>query len=142
MRNMRIVVAAKPDAEEPWVAQAAAGLAKQTGASVAVVSVDQVELERLAAAPRSVFTQAAEQAAATMARHLGEAGVEASHSVVPGRPVQGILDFAEQQKADLIVVGATTRPSVAERLLGSVPLDLIKKSTRPVVVITHPAHSR
>jgi nucleotide-binding universal stress UspA family protein len=135
---MRIVVAAKPDADQPWVAQAAAGLAKQTGASVAVVSVDQVELERLAAAPRSLFTQAAEQAAATMARRLGEAGVSVTHSVVPGRAVQGILDFADQQKADLIVVGATTRPAVAERLLGSVPLDLVKKSTRPVVVITHP----
>ena len=135
---MRIVVAAKPDAEQPWVADAAAGLAKQTGASVAVVSVDQVELERLAAAPRSVFTQAAEHAAATMARRLSEAGIEVTHAVVPGRPVQGILDFAEQQKADLIMIGATTRPAVAERLLGSVPLDLVKHSTRPVVVITHP----
>ena len=55
---MHIVVAAKPDADQPWVADAVANLAKQTGASVAVVSVDEVELERLAAAPRSVFTQA------------------------------------------------------------------------------------
>jgi nucleotide-binding universal stress UspA family protein len=135
---MRIVVAVKPDADQPWVANAVAGLAKQTGASVAVVAVDQVELERLAAAPRSVFTQAAEQAAATMARRLGEAGVEVTHSVVPGRPVQGIMEFADQQKADLIVVGATTRPTVAERLLGSVPLDLVKRSSRPVLVVTHP----
>jgi nucleotide-binding universal stress UspA family protein len=141
MRSMRIVVAAKPDADEPWVAQAAAGLAKQTGASVAVVSVDEVELERLAAAPRSVFAQVAEHAAAAMARRVGEAGVEVTHSVVPGRPVQGILDFADQQTADLIVIGASTRPTVAERLLGSVPLDLVRRSTRPVVVITHPGHT-
>ena len=138
---MHIVVAVKPDADHPWLADAAADLAKQTGATVSVVSVDEVELERLAAAPRSVFTQAAEAAAATMARRLGEAGVEVTHSVVPGRPVQGILDFADQQKADMIVVGATTRPTVAERLLGSVPLDLVKRSTRPVVVVTHPAQA-
>jgi len=36
------------------------------------------------------------------------------------------------------VVGSSTRPAVAQRLLGSVPLALIEKSTRPVVVITHP----
>ena len=63
-----------------------------------------------------------------------------SVSVVPGRPVRAILDFAKQHNADLIVVGSSTRPKVAERLLGSVPLDLIKLSAKPVLVITHPGH--
>jgi nucleotide-binding universal stress UspA family protein len=138
---MHIVVAAKPDADQPWVAEAVANLAKQTGATVAVVSVDEVELERLAGAPRSVFTQQAEQAAATMAQRLAERDVVATHTVLPGRALQGILDFADEQKADLIVVGSSSRPAVTERLLGSVPLDLIKKSSRPVLVITHPGHS-
>lgn len=138
MRDMRIVVAAKPDVDQPWVAESVISLAKQTGAEVTVVSVDAVELERLAAVPRSVFTQAAEQAAATMARRVGEAGIVVSHTVVAGRPVDGILDTADRHNADLIVVGATTKPAVAERLLGSVPLDLVKRSTRPVVVITNP----
>jgi nucleotide-binding universal stress UspA family protein len=136
---MRIVVAAKPDAEQPWVAESVISLAKQTGADVTVVSVDMVELERLAAVPRSVFTQAAEHAAATMARRISEAGVPTTHTVVSGRPVDGILATAERHNADLIVVGASTRPAVAERLLGSVPLDLVKRSTRPVVVVTHPS---
>lgn len=138
MRDMRIVVAAKPDTDQPWVADAVIGLAKQTAATVEVVSVDSVELERLAAVPRSVFTQAAEQAAAAMARRIAEGGIEVTHAVVPGRPVHGILDFADRREADLIVIGATSRPTVAERLLGSVPLDLVKRSSRPVVVITHP----
>lgn len=138
MRDMRIVVAAKPDADQPWVAESVISLAKQTGAEVTVVSVDAVELERLAAVPRSVFTQAAEQAAATMARRIGEAGVPVTHTVVSGRPVDGILNTADRHNADLIVVGATTKPAVAERLLGSVPLSLVKRSTRPVVVITNP----
>ncbi|MEV7624453.1 universal stress protein [Actinoplanes sp. NPDC089786] len=136
---MRIVVAAKPDADQPWVADAAIGLAKQTGAEVMVVAVDAVELERLAAVPRNVFTQAAELAAATMSRRLAEAGVPVTHAVLSGRPVDGILDAADRHNADLIVVGATTRPAVAERLLGSVPLDLVKRSSRPVVVVTHPS---
>jgi nucleotide-binding universal stress UspA family protein len=135
---MHIVVAAKPDADQPWVADAVADLAKQTGTTVAVVSVDEVELERLAAAPRSVFTQAAERAAAAMVDHLAARDVEATKTVLPGRPVQGILDFADQQNADLIVIGSSSRPAVAERLLGSVPLELIKRSRRPVTVVTYP----
>ena len=138
---MHIVVAAKPDADQPWVAEAVANLAKQTGATVAVVSVDEVELERLAGVPRSVFTQQAEQAAAAMTRRLAERGIEANHAVLPGRPLPGILEYADEQNADLIVVGSSSRPAVAERLLGSVPLDLIKKSSRPVLVITHPDQS-
>jgi nucleotide-binding universal stress UspA family protein len=135
---MHIVVAAKPDADQPWVAEAVANLAKQTDATVAVVAADEVELERLAGAPRSVFTQQAEHAAAEMARRLAERGVQASHTVLPGRPLPAIMGFADEQNADLIVVGSSSRPAVAERLLGSVPLDLIKKSSRPVLVITHP----
>ena len=139
---MHIVVAAKPDADQPWVAEAVANLAKQTGATVAVVSVDEVELERLAAVPRSVFTQQAEQAAAAMAQRLADRGVVATHTVLPGRPLQGVLEFADEQNADLIVVGSSSRPAETERLLGSVPLDLIKKSSRPVLVITHPDQSK
>ena len=139
---MHIVVAVKPDTDQPWLADAVINLAKQTGATVAVVSVDEVELERLAAAPRSVFTEAAEQAAAAMVRRLADAGVQATKTVLPGRRVQRILEFADEQNADLIVVGSTSRPAVAERLLGSVPLDLIQKSIRPVTVITHPHQAR
>jgi nucleotide-binding universal stress UspA family protein len=137
---MRIVVAAKPEADQPWLADAVTGLAKQTQASVAVVAADEVELERLASVPRSVFADKAFAAATSLARRLAEAGIEASVSVVPGRPVRAILDFAKQHNADLIVVGSSTRPKVAERLLGSVPLDLIKLSAKPVLVITHPGH--
>jgi nucleotide-binding universal stress UspA family protein len=137
---MRIVVAAKPDADQPWVADAVTSLVKQTGASVAVVAADEIELERLASAPRSVFVEKARAAADRMARHLAAAAVEAETTVVSGRPVPAILDFAEQQGADLIVVGSSSRPAVAERLLGSVPLDLLKRSSRPVLVVTHPHH--
>ena len=139
---MHIVVAAKPDADQPWVADAVVGLVRQTGASVAVVTADEVELERLAAVPRSVFAEKAQQSAAAMVRRLADAGIEASMTVLPGKALTGIMQFADQQKADLIVVGSSSRPVVAERLLGSVPLDLIKKSARPVLVVTHPGHAR
>jgi len=135
---MHIVLAAKPDADQPWIIDAVARLAKQTGATVAVVAVDQVELERFSAAPRSVFVQGAREAADTAVRRLADAGVAAQATVLSGRPIERIIEFAAQEQADVIVVGASTRPAVTERLLGSVPLQLIEKSARPVLVVTQP----
>ena len=136
---MHIVLAAKPDADQPWITDAVARLAKQTAATVSVVAVDQVELERFSAAPRSLFLQGAREAVDAAVRRLAEAGVEAQGTVLSGRPLERIIEFAEQQQADVIMVGASTRPAMAERLLGSVPLQLIEKSSRPVLVVTHPS---
>jgi nucleotide-binding universal stress UspA family protein len=135
---MHIVLAVKPDADQPWITDAVARLVRQTGASVALVAVDEVELERFSPAPRSVFVQGAREAADTAVRRLADAGIEAQPAVLPGRPLERIMEFADQQQADLIVVGASTRPALTERLLGSVPLELIEKSSRPVLVVTHP----
>ena len=137
---MHIVVAANPEAEQPWVADAVARLAKQTQATVAVVSVDEVELERLAPLPREVYLERADRAASALVDRLAAAGVQAGKTVLSGRPLDRILEFSDQQDADLVVVGSSTRPAIAERLLGSVPLELIKKSHRPVLVITNPGH--
>jgi nucleotide-binding universal stress UspA family protein len=135
---MHIVLAANPEADQPWVADAVIDLAKQTGASVAVVAVDEVELERLASVPRAVYAERAEQAATAAVERLTGAGITATRTVLPGRPLQRILEFADAEQADLIVVGSSAKPAVAQRLLGSVPLALIKKSERPVLVVTHP----
>ena len=135
---MHIVLAAKPEADQPWIAEAVARLAKQTDATVSVVAVDEVELERFSAAPRSVFVRGAQEAVDTAVRRLADAGVESQGTVLPGRPLDRIVEFAAQRQADVIVVCASTRPAVAERLLGSVPLQLIEKASRPVLVVTRP----
>jgi nucleotide-binding universal stress UspA family protein len=131
----RIVVAAKAGAQQPWVADAAAELAHQTGASVAVVSVDGVELEALSPLPREEYARSALESAEQIAARIRERGAEASAEVRPGKVVPGILLFAEEHDADLILVGASTRGRVARRVLGDVPLELVQRSRRPVMVI-------
>jgi nucleotide-binding universal stress UspA family protein len=133
----RIVVAAKAGQDQPWVADAAADLAKQLGAEVAVISVDGVELEALAPMPRSEYAAAARKSAEDVAARLRAAGVEATAEVRSGRVVTGILVFAEEQEADLIVVGAGTRGPVARRLLGDVAVELLRRSRRPVLMVSH-----
>jgi nucleotide-binding universal stress UspA family protein len=132
----RIVVAAKAGQEQPWVADAAADLATQTGAAVAVISVDGVELEALAPMPRSEYTAAARRSAEDVAARLRSKGVEPTVEVRSGKVVTGILVFAEEQEADLLVVGTSTRSAVARRLLGDVALELVHRSRRPVLMVS------
>ncbi|MFC7529880.1 universal stress protein [Actinoplanes sp. GCM10030250] len=136
---MRIVLAANPEVDQPWVTDAAADLVKQTGATVTVIAADELETEHLAPLPRSVYIERAERAADAAVARLAGAGIEAGRVVLPGRAVDQIIRYAEEHRADLIVVGSSARPLMAQRLLGSVPLTLIEKAGRPVLVVTHPA---
>ncbi len=134
----RIVVAAKAGADQPWVADAAAQLAEQTGAKVDVVSVDGVDLEALSPLPRSEYQQNARESAEKIAAQIREHGVEANAATRAGKVVPGILLFAEETDADVIVVGASTLGKVARKILGDVPLELVQRSRRPVLVVSAP----
>ena len=136
----RIVFAANAEADQPWVADAAAQLAKETGAEVAVLSVDELETEKLSPMPRQEFVKRAEQAATRAVERLEAAGVPVTKTVRSGAALEQILQFADEQDADLVVVGSSTRGPVASALLGSVPVGLVRRSQRPVMVITDPAH--
>src|SRR5215210_4235804 len=130
----RVVVAAKAGADQPWLADAAAQLAKETGAAIEAVSVDGLELEALSTVPRSELAALARQAVDRIVARLAEAGVKATGEVRAGRVVRGILLFAEEREADMIVVGASGRGPVATKLLGNVPMELVQRSRRPVLI--------
>ena len=137
---MHLVLALNAELPQDWVVDATARFATQTGSTVAVVCVDEVQLERLAPVQRSVYVGRAEEATTAAVQRLEEAGVEATGTVLNGLARELVLDFAEEQSADIIVVGASDRPALATRLLGSVPLAIVAGSARPVLVITRPRH--
>jgi nucleotide-binding universal stress UspA family protein len=132
----RIVVAAKAGSDQPWLADAAVELAHQTGAAVSVVSVDGLEMEGLSPTPRSEFREAAQAAVDGFLERLSAAGVAAEGEVRPGAAVAGVLLYAEEKDADVIVCGASTKGRVARKVLGSMPVELISRARRPVLVIT------
>ena len=132
----RIVVAAKAGTDHPWLANAAAELAQQTGAAVSVVSLDGLDVEALSPTPRSEFRELAEKTVNSILEHLAAAGVEAEGDVRAGLVTPGILLYAEEKNADVIVCGASTKGRVARRVLGSVPVALIQRARRPVLVIS------
>ena len=59
--------------------------------------------------PRSELAKGAEAAARELAERIAARGVKTTGENRSGQIVRGILVFAEEQEADLIVVGATTR---------------------------------
>jgi nucleotide-binding universal stress UspA family protein len=69
-----------------------------------------------------------------VAAQLNTAGIAASTSAVGGDPVDAILEVAEQQKADLIVVGNKGMHG-ARRVLGSVPNSVAHKAACTVLIV-------
>jgi len=134
----RIVVAAKAGVEQPWLADAAANLAEEIGAEVVVVSFDGLELEALSTIPRDELAKGAATSASQVAERIESRGIAVRAEHRSGPVVRGLCVFAEEQEADLIVVGATTRGPLARRMLGTVTARLIERSRRPVLVISPP----
>ncbi len=66
---------------------------------------------------------------------LREAGVDAKAILARGPTVETLLEMAEKQEADLIVVGSHGRGMVAEMMLGSVSQGLIRAGRWPVTVV-------
>ncbi|MEP6464371.1 MAG: universal stress protein [Frankiaceae bacterium] len=139
---MHLVLAANAEVDQPWVADATAELAQQTGATVAVVSVDELPEGDIGAVPRSGFLERAEAAADAAVQRLTAAGVTATKTVLSGRALDRILEFAAEQQPDVIVVGSSARGVLLERLLGSVPIGLLERAGRPVLMVTEPGGRR
>lgn len=69
------------------------------------------------------------------AEQLREAGLETKAILVQGPTVEALLEMAEKQGSDLIVVGSHGRGMVAEMLMGSVSQGLIRAGRCPVTVV-------
>jgi nucleotide-binding universal stress UspA family protein len=125
---------------------AALELAPRLGAGVIVVAVAepppdylgrpfwQEHVTKELGRARAALDRAREQ--------VEQAGVEAEYEILEGDPAERIARFAELRRADLVVAGTRGRGTLVEVLLGSVVLGLIRRSTRPVVVVRPDAERR
>jgi nucleotide-binding universal stress UspA family protein len=77
---------------------------------------------------------AVEEQLEQVAAQLSTAGIESATYALAGDPVDAILDVAEQQKADLIVVGNKGMQG-ARRVLGSVPNSVAHKAACTVLIV-------
>ncbi|WP_268989151.1 universal stress protein [Methanosarcina barkeri] len=62
-------------------------------------------------------------------------GIEAATILLKGNTAEKILDFAENQKVDMIVIGSTGKSGVKRFMLGSVSEKVVRNSKIPVLIV-------
>jgi nucleotide-binding universal stress UspA family protein len=65
-------------------------------------------------------------------------GVQAQFTIRVGHPADQIILAAEQEHADVIVMGSHGRTGLARAVLGSVAEEVMRGSTRPVFLLRAP----
>lgn len=140
---MKLLVAVDFSDPTDRILRVARRLAKSLDASVWVVHAAEPEPDFVGydAGPEVVRGQVARELREEHRRlqdytdQLRDAGVDAKAILAQGPTVETLLEMAEKQEADLIVVGSHGRGMVAEMILGSVSQGLIRDGRWPVTVV-------
>lgn len=126
----------------------AAGLAKQTGAKIVLLSVIDKTHFLVSSIPavstpthllepiEDYMRQAAEAYISEAVRLCKKNGVKSKKVIRSGHPAEEIIKEAKISKVDLIVVGSHGRSAMTAAVLGSVTFGVIHKDTKiPVLVV-------
>lgn len=85
---------------------------------------------------RSDWYEQAEEAATALFAELEDVhGVSFETDVVVGRPARSIVEYAEENDVDAVVMGSHGRDGVSRILLGSVAETVVRRSPVPVTVV-------
>ena len=68
-------------------------------------------------------------------KRLKTLGVEVEALILEGHPAEEILDFAEKQDIDMIVVGSLGKTDIERFLIGSVSEKVARNAKVPVLVV-------
>jgi nucleotide-binding universal stress UspA family protein len=141
----RIVVGTDGSDTAKLAVREASELAKSTGASLYIVSAydpvpeSRLREERLEAPSDIAHTVSpSEDVDATLAdaaREVEQEGVQVRTFARQGEPADAILDVAEEENADLIVVGNKGMTGAKRFLLGSVPNKVSHHAPSSVLII-------
>lgn len=62
------------------------------------------------------------------------------HHLLYGEPAHQVVEFANKQSVDLIVIGTHGRTGLFRVLMGSVAQSIVRHATCPVITVKHPKH--
>lgn len=83
----------------------------------------------------SALEEIGEDALADVAAAADSAGVETQLETRYGSPATEIIDYADDEDADLIVIGTKSRPGDYRQLLGSITERVARITDRPVTIV-------
>jgi nucleotide-binding universal stress UspA family protein len=118
-------------------------MARREGALLLIAHAYQEPgLVRLSHAPAKVYEEwdqklreAVERKLRPLVEHAQKEGVEARALLLTGFADEAIIEAAEQQRADLIVMGTHGRRGAARLFLGSVAARVISTAPCPVMTV-------
>jgi len=79
--------------------------------------------------------ESGERVVAETVERIGDRGVDAESEVRTGDPYRGIVDYADEIGADLLVMGTHGRTGLDRYLLGSVTEKVVRTADVPVLTI-------
>ena len=135
---MKLLAAVDRSKASSYIIEAVHRVAMATDAEVIVLTVES----SLPTAPGLDFSPAAVESTpadvtelAELVQQVVDVGVNAEAKVLQGRPGQVILEEAERQGVELIVVGSHGHGLLFDALVGSVSAHILRHSSVPVLVV-------
>ena len=132
-----IVLATDGSKYSAAAAERAIAFAKSYGGELKVLSVVDVPSEFYAEAPKAVedLVRKAKEFVADVKKQAEAAGVPAETFVGEAEAYQAVNNLAQEQKADMIVLGSHGRTGLRRLLMGSVTEAVIGHALCPVLVV-------
>jgi len=136
----KIMIATDGSKQVEKAVEAAVQLAKFTGARLYAVYV----IASAGYTPRNFgweeslreILNAEAKKAVTFVEEAGKTlGVKVEPVILEGHPANRIMEFAEQEDMDLIVMGSLGRTGLDRFLLGSIAENVVRHSKTPVMVV-------
>jgi len=85
--------------------------------------------------PEHGLEEHGEETIADLRARASDAGVDCVDAMRHGRPSDAIVDYADEEDADLLVLGTKRRPDEYRALLGSVTNRVLRLTSRPALVV-------
>lgn len=124
------------------VLEAAKDWAKAFDGEIIILNVDPIELDNRSLEIEPVMSHRADDIknqilsnVQAVENDLAVWGVNYRHILKSGSPQERILDVAESENVDLIIMGSNKHSTAYRFLIGSVADQVIKKSKTPVLLI-------
>jgi nucleotide-binding universal stress UspA family protein len=124
----------------------AVGLAERFDARLKVLCINEPVVPLTDAGWGNLNIPVADEAILEEARHTLErivreqvpAGVPVETVIMTGRAVEAIIDYAEKQNADLLVMCTHGRTGISHALMGSTAEAVVRRAPCPVLTLRQP----